>query len=1165
MKKTLHALRMVGKFYLYGFVVQLLFLNFIYAAPSKAQESLDITKVHLNIHLKDASLKETFETISKLTEFEFSYKENLFNGAQPVTLNFQEATLENVLINLSRSHQLSFKQVNENISVMSTSKKVEGKAAIIKDVSITGTVVDENNEPIPGVTIMERDSGRGTATDMDGKYSITVSENTSLTFSFIGYITQVIPVESQTVIDVTLLEDTKSLEEVVVVGFGEQKKANLTGAVATVDSKVLESRPVQNVGQMLQGVIPGLNFQTSGLGGELDQNLSFNIRGNGTIGSGSSSSPLVLIDGMDGNMNALNPQDIETITVLKDAAAASIYGSRAAFGVILITTKSGKKGDVKVNYNNNFRFSKPMGLPDMMDSYTFANYYNEAALNAGRTPVFSDEVMERIVQYQNGDIDYATVPNTNGDRWQYYGGSHGNTDWFKEQYKSYSFSQDHNLSVNGGNENATYYLSANYLDQGGLTEYGGDHFNRYSLAGKIDLKINEKVSFNYNSRFVREYYTKATHLNDLFYHNIARRWPTVPLMDPNGHFSQPSEIIQMIEGGTRDNYKDYYYIQGQVKYTPLKNWNIYASGNYRIINQNNSTSTLPAYSYSVDNEPFPIPVYWSAAGHTAISEYNQKDNYFNSNIYSDYAFDFDRGHQFKVMAGFNSELNKYRTLGAARTGLITPTVVSINTATDNFTNSGEYNHWATAGFFGRVNYNYNEKYLFEFNARYDGSSRFIRDKRWNLFNSASLGWNIAREDFWNIESIQMLKLRGSYGELGNQNTDSWYPFYLTQPFSVNSGAWLINGQRPNTASAPGIISQSMTWERVKSYNVGLDLGILDNRLLVNFDYYNRYTLDMVGPAEELPAILGTSVPRVNNADLKSYGFELEINWRDKIGDLSYNVRGILSDDQQKVTKYPNDTYNLSNWYNGRKSGEIWGYTTVGIAKTDAEIESYLETVNQSQMGNNWQAGDIMYADINGDGTINSGNNTLDNSGDRSIIGNSTPRYRYGLDITGQFRNFDFRVFFQGIGKRDWMPNGPYFWGAGGQNMWQAAGFMEHMDFFRDEDSPMVQAGAAEVNLDSYFPRPAFDRGQNNQTQTRYMQNAAYLRLKNLQIGYSLPNQVISRLGISKVRLYVSGENLLTFTKMSKIFDPETVGLSGWNDGKTYPFSTVYSCGLNINF
>lgn len=1061
------------------------------------------------------------------------------------------------------SNTISAKSSVEEARVLSYDSKLTEYAYVEKVVS--GTVTDEYNLTIPGVSIIIKGTTTGTVSDVDGKFSISVADDDILVFSFIGYASQEIAVSASSTINVTLSEDTQNLDEIVVVGFGEQKKANLTGAVATIDSKALESRPVQNVGQMLQGVIPGLNLQASGLGGELNQNLSFNIRGAGTIGSGSNSSALVLIDGMEGNMNGINPQDIESVTVLKDAAAASVYGSRAAFGVVLITTKSGKKGKAKVNYNNNFRVAKPMGLPTMMDSYTFANYYNEAAINGGRSGVFSDEALGRIKDYQDGKIDYTTIPNGNGDRWQYYGGSNGNTDWFKEQYKSSSFSQEHNLSINGGNENADYYLSANYLDQGGLTRHGGDNFNRYAFSAKMNLKLTEKVSFNFNSRFVRQYFTKATHLNELFYHNVARRWPTVPVYDPNGYYSDPSEINQLTQGGRVNNYTDYNYTQGQLKYTPLKNWNIYASGNYRITNTNNSTNILPAYAYDVAGEPFTQSVYNASPGQTSVEEFSQRENYFTSNIYSDYALDLATDHHFKVMVGFNSEVNKYSNIGAGRTNLITPNVISLNTATDNFTNSGAYNHWATAGFFGRFNYNYKEKYFLEVNSRYDGSSRFIEDKRWNWFSSYSGGWNIAGEDFWGIESFSMLKLRGSYGELGNQNTSSWYPFYLSQPFSVNNGGWLVDGIRPNTASAPGIVSTTMTWERVKSYNIGLDLGLFDNRLVANFDYFTRLTLDMVGPAKELPVILGTSVPNVNNSDLKSYGFEMELNWRDQIGNFTYSVRGVLSDDQMKVTKYPNETGNLSQWYNGRNNGEIWGYTTIGIAKTDAEMAKHLETVSQNQMGNNWQAGDIMYADLNGDGTVNSGSNTLEDSGDRSIIGNSTPRYRYGLDINLNYKNFDFRIFFQGIGKRDWMPNGSYFWGAGGQNQWQAAGFEEHLDFFRDENSPMVKAGVAGVNLDSYFPRPAFDQGRNTATQSRYLLNAAYLRLKNAQVGYTIPSQVLRRVGVSSARIYVSGENLLTFTKMSKIFDPETVGLGGWNDGKTYPFATTYSVGLNVNF
>ncbi|PTX18056.1 TonB-linked SusC/RagA family outer membrane protein [Pontibacter mucosus] len=1033
--------------------------------------------------------------------------------------------------------------------------------------AVQGKVTGSKGEALPGVTVVLKGTTTGTTTGVDGSFSLNVPNGTgTLVFSYIGYVAQEVSVDGKSTLNITLQEDTKALDEVVVVGYGEQKKANLTGSVSTVSSEVLESRPVQNVGQALQGVMPGLNLQTTGLGGELNQPLNFNIRGAGTIGN-TSSSPLVLIDGMEGNLNAINPQDIESVTVLKDAAASSIYGSRAPFGVILVTTKSGKAGKNRVSYSNNFRISDPMGLPTMMDSYTFAMYFNEAAANGGESPKFSQEVLDRIQQYQRGEIDYATVPNANGDRYEYYTGSHGNTDWFKEQYKDNSFSQEHNVSLNGGTENMQYYVSGGYLDQGGLTRHGGDEFQRYSFSGKIDAKISELAKFNYSARYVRQDFTKATHLTDLFYHNVARRWPTVPVTDPNGHWSDPSEIAQLREGGRLNTQEDWLYQQAQLTLTPAKGWNIIANGNYRIRNYNNHNDVLPAYGYDVAGEAYAIPVGWNSAGYTYVYEYALKEDYFSSNIYSDYSFSFNDSHNFKVLGGFNSELTKYRDLGGSRTGLITPLLPTINTATnDSRATAGGYQHWAIAGFFGRLNYNFKERYLLELNGRYDGSSRFIRDKRWNFFPSVSAGWNVANEDFWTFDDlIQTFKIRGSYGELGNQQTNNWYPFYTLQPVSVGTGGWLLNGQKPNTAGAPGIVSTLLTWERVTSWNAGFDVALLNNRLNLNFDYFQRKTFDMVGPAPELPVILGTGVPQINNTDMESKGFEIEASWQDNIGEFNYGVRAVLADDYQVVTKYPNVTGNISQYYNGRKFGEIWGYTTVGIAKTQAEMDAHLEKVDQSSMGSNWGPGDIMYADLNGDGKINGGAGTLDDPGDRSIIGNSAMRYRYSLDLTGDWKGFDVRVFFQGVGKRDYMPNGPYFWGVNG-GMWQSAGFMEHMDFFRDENSPMVQAGVAGVNLDSYFPAPDFGYGgKNQQTQTRYLQNGAYLRLKNVQLGYSLPASLTSKIGVDRVRLYVSGENLLTFTDMIDIFDPESVGLNGWNDGKTYPYARVLSFGLNLNF
>jgi TonB-linked SusC/RagA family outer membrane protein len=1033
-------------------------------------------------------------------------------------------------------------------------------------ITVSGRVVDEKGEAIPGATVKVKGSNQGSITDTNGRFTLqNVDEAATLVVSYVGYDSRELKV-SRSAMVISLTSQSNNLNDVVVVGYGSQKKVNLTGAVSTVDAKALESRPVQNVGQALQGLIPGLNFQTGGLGGELNQNLSFNIRGTGTIGAGSSSSPLVLIDGMEGDMNTINPQDIETVTVLKDAAASSIYGSRAPFGVVLITTKKGKMGTSSVSYSNNFRWTKPMGLPTMMDSYTFANYWNEAAANGGESPKFAEDVLDRILKYQKGEIDYTTIADANGDKWQYYTGSNANTNWFKEQYRDYSFSQDHSINISGGTEKTQYFVSGGFMDQGGITTYSGDAFKRYSLTGKVSTALSKFAKFNYTSRFIREDYTKASHQNDLFYHNVARRWPTVPVKDPNGFYSDPSEIAQTLDGGRVINQRDILFQQAQLILTPAKGWNIVADGNVRITNRNNHEDILPAYGYNVAGNRYPLAVGYNAAEYSYVYEFNDKANYFTGNVYTDYEFKFNDAHNFKVLAGFNTELNKLRTLGASRSGLITPELPTINTSTaDSRATEGAYQNWATTGFFSRLNYNFKERYLLEINARYDGSSRFLRDQRWNLFPSFSAGWNVAQEDFWMLKDyVQVFKIRGSYGELGNQNTNLWYPFFTTMPVGVTNGNWLLNGQRPNTSSSPGLVSTMLTWERIASWNIGFDMAMMKNRLSLSFDYYKRNTFDMVGPAPELPVILGTAVPRVNNADMESYGFEVEAKWQDRIGDFGYSIRGILSDDQQRVTNYPNPTGNIAEWYNNKMNGEIWGYTTVGIAKTQAEMDAHLATTNQNAMGGNWTAGDIMYKDINGDGKIDGGAGVLGNTGDRSIIGNSSLRYRFSLDLSMDYKGFDFRAFFQGVGKRDYMPNGPYFWGASG-GMWQSAGFTEHMDYFRDENSVMVASGLAGVNTDPYFAKPYFTTTKNQQTQTRYIQNGAYIRLKNLQLGYSLPKTVTSKVGIARARFYLSGDNLFTITKMSKIFDPETVGLSGYNDGKTYPLAQVYSCGVNITF
>ncbi len=544
----------------------------------------------------------------------------------------------------------------------------------------------------------------------------------------------------------------------------------------------------------------------------------------------------------------------------------------------------------------------------------------------------------------------------------------------------------------------------------------------------------------------------------------------------------------------------------------------------------------------------------------------------NINAYTEYSHSLESGHNFKAMVGFQAERLSQTKFGLQRNGIIVPGLpeVDITTGLDYQGNpvtpstNGSRARWSTAGFFGRLNYDYEGRYLAEVNLRYDGTSRFREDQRWNWFPSFSVGWNVAREEFWGdlAEYVGTFKFRGSYGELGNQNTTEWYPTYQSLSVKASDGKWLQGGILPNAAYVPALISSTLGWERVRNWNIGLDFGALNNRLTGSFDYYQRKTLDMIGPAPELPAILGLDVPKTNNTDLKTYGFDLNISWQDRLKNgLGYGVTFILSDAQTEITRYPNPTGTLDKYNAGRKMGEIWGYETIGIAKSQSEMDEHLASLpngGQNALGTNWAAGDIMYADLNGDGKIDNGGNKLDDHGDMKVIGNETPRFQFGLDLNADWKGFDFRAFFQGVMKRDYWQGSSYFWGVGNSGIWHSTGFVEHADYFRAEASNDLSA-----NLNAYYPRPIFDSDKNNKKQTRYLQNAAYIRLKNVQLGYTLPSTLTNKIYVNKLRVFVSGENLWTGTSLANMFDPETVSGGKDNNGNAYPLSKTISFGISV--
>lgn len=741
-------------------------------------------------------------------------------------------------------------------------------------------VVNDAMGPVIGASVVEKGNAtNGTITDIDGNFSLKVPSDATLTISFIGYKTVELPVAGKTSFTVTLKEDSEMLDEVVVVGFGTQKKVNLTGSVGLATAKEIEARPVANATQALQGLVPGLQITTNT--GELDKNMSINIRGNGTIGDGSSGSPLILIDGMEGDINTVNPQDIENISVLKDAAASSIYGSRAPFGVILVTTKKGKSGKPTINYNNSFRFNSPVNLPEMMDSYTFANYFNEAARNGQDNAQFSDTVMQQMLDFQAaGGTNRGGLP-TDGNVWGKPAGdpfttAYANTDWFSEIYKGSSFSQEHNFSVSGGGDKFNYYASLGYLDQNGLLRHGSDDLKRYNATAKFGAELTKWLKFNYSLRYVRQDLGRPTNFGGGLYERIGRQtWPNLPVYDENGYYfngNADTPAMSLALGGERDVQTDKVYHQASLVFEPVKNWITNVEFNYSTNSIDTRETGLPYYNHDVSGNIV------DTQGTSSLYQDYKKESYMNWNIYSTYSLAINDDHNFKVMGGFQSEEMRQKFFSAKGYGLQVEDLPELDLISnidgagkDKVPEVGGYrNEWATAGFFGRLNYDYKGRYLAEANLRYDGTSRFRRGNRWQLSPSFSLGWNIAQENFWEdfADVCNQLKFRFSYGELGNMNTNGWYPTYRAMTLKQANGSWLQNGLKPNTAYVGDLISTALTWEKVRTWNIGLDWGLFNNRLTGSFDAYIRYTDNMVGPSVELPATLGIATPKTNNCDLK---------------------------------------------------------------------------------------------------------------------------------------------------------------------------------------------------------------------------------------------------------------------------------------------------------
>lgn len=1102
---------------------------------------------------ENKTVREIFKEIENQTNYRFFYNDEFRDLSNNLSIEMRDYQIGEVLDIMLADSDVTYRILENDVIVITP------RGSNYQAIRITGVITEEGtNMPLPGASIMVQGTTIGTVTDLDGNYSLEVpGPDAVLQISYVGYITETTTVGDQRVINASLMPDVSALGEFVVVGYGIQKKVNLTGAVSVATREQVENRPVGNVQQALQGLVPNLVITTSNAGGEPGADMSMNIRGlQSFLGS---SSPYVLVDGVPMSINNIDPNNIETISVLKDAASAAIYGARAANGVILITTKSGRDTGLNVSYSANVATMHPLSVPQLADAMSLAHAFNDAARNQGMADWYKPETLERLAQNMaNPGSAPEVFPRTNGLDWDMnLWGLNGaaNNDWYDILYKDYGLRKKHNLSISGVTGNTDYFLSGGFYDEEGIFEQWKDGYNRLNFDGKIGTQatpwLNASVLFKFN-KDEEDFPSGRASMYDI----ITKIKPTMPKFYPgtdvwwrNTYIMQRQQHRQLLTGKQ-------FVISPRLRIEPIKGWVTNVELNY-ISNESRSETSILKTFWIRPNGDY---VYEPSQEGTAYYPSINTSEYLSPTVYSTYTRSFGK-HNLNALAGYQNEVNKFFNLSANAQYLLSDDIPSLSTAVGTKNVSDGLGHWATESYFGRLGYNYDEKYFIEANFRADGSSRFEPGRQWGNFPSVSAAWVLSNEDFFPLkDQISLLKIRASQGTLGNQNVAN----YLYVP-TMNTGqtGWLFNNTRRWWVGTPNLTSIALTWEKVSTTNLGLDFGFLNDRLIGSVDVYQAYTTDLVGPGDAVPALLGTSVPRENSGEIRTRGFELELAWRNRVRDFSYEIRGVLSDNQSVVTQYNNPTKLLNTYYEGMVLGEYWGYETMGLFQSVEEVQS---APSQSFiMGGVWNPGDVRYVDQNDDGAINNGTNTLDDHGDMVIVGNRLPRYLFGLNLNASYKGFSLSATLQGVGKQDaWVSasdNGNHFRGPANGQM-HATVLKEHLDYWRDETS------ALGANPDAYFARPyhAFT-GQNNKNyqipNDRYMQNRAYVRLKSVQVSYNIPQRLTQKAFISNAQIYVSGENLLTYTNLM-MFDPEALD-SRLGTAKTYPMSRVFSLGLNVNF
>ncbi|MCQ2173782.1 MAG: TonB-dependent receptor [Bacteroidales bacterium] len=1030
--------------------------------------------------------------------------------------------------------------------------------------------MDESNQPVVAAAVFVKGSvALGTQTDLDGKFTIEAPDNAELVVTCIGYVGQTVAVNGKTNITVTLAEDNELLSEVVVVGYGTQKKVNLTGAVSQVKMEdVLGDRPVINTAAALQGAVPGLTV--SG-GSSTNQAKSFSIRGDLSINGGS---PLVLIDNVEGDINNLNPNDIESVSVLKDAASAAIYGARAAAGVILITTKQPKSGTkFTLNYNNNIGFLNSINCPEQASLTDYIDAYIEAGYNGNYWAGNGDVTKwkEYLAQYKANPSSLKTIGEgilPDGNNVYYF---LNETNLFQNMLET-GFFQNHNISVSGGSDKVRFRVS------GGLNQVNGplltkkDSYGRKNVSAFVSADITkwftQEATISYSDA------NKTDPTNGSFY--TTRLINYYPSYFPGETVGRDHDVLSQVPASqlqqcpVTNNKTSVARIFLKSNFNILKGWTATLEYTYDRKDNNYNYYSTPYEQAEAQFAAKTIP-------ETGQDIYEMSDDitkYNALNIYSTYQNTWGK-HEFKAMAGFNQESSWYKYFYGSVLGQTVPSVPSFGGGTGTKNLKENYSEYAIRGGFARLNYAYDNRYLIELDARYDGSSKFPKTSRFGFFPSVSVGWRIGQEHWMEGTRnwLDELKLRASYGSIGNQKID---PYQFTSTMDIGqSTVWLDNGDKVTTISSPALVSAAFTWEKVTTLDLGLDFNAFQNRLQATFDYYVRKTTGMLAPGVEIPAVVGASAPLQNIADLKNRGWELAVSWRDGIGkDFAYHVGFNLYDNRTFIDKYNNESGLISDYYVGREFGEQWGYVSDGyysindfdLEKAKTGVWTLKEGVTAIQ-GVNVQPGDVKFKNIDGDenNIITSGEGTLKNPGDRRIIGNTTPRFRFGANLGISFKGLALDVMLQGVGKRDvWLGGASIypFAGAGASDAVFQPLYYNQTDYWKaksyDPESPDYMVAA---NPDASLFRiygQGNNVGSNTRTSDKFKASGAYLRVKNLTLSYSFPHKLINAIRLSDLKLYASIENLATISSLPKGYDPETLSWS-------YPFYRTTTFGVSITF